>query len=388
MKRALVIVLDSVGIGEMEDSAEFGDTGSNTLGHVAEGTPGFALPHMGALGLGLIEPLTGVPALENPQGGYGKMQEVSKGKDTTTGHWEMMGVISSTPFKTYPQGFPASVINAFEQAIGRKSLGNVVASGTVIIEELGAEHMDTGYPIVYTSADSVLQIAAHEEVIPLEQLYNFCRQAREIMQGEETVARVIARPFVGVPGKFVRTPHRHDFSVAPPENYLDLLLKAGCPVVGVGKIFDIFAGRGLSESHATKNNLDGVETIIRQLAVHQEGLIFANLVDFDQEYGHRNDVIGYGRALMEFDAVLPKIMQILTGDDLLIITADHGCDPSTPSTDHSREFVPLLAWSPRMKKGVNLGLRNTFADVGKTLADYFSVPAVLPGISFWPELKL
>jgi phosphopentomutase len=387
MKRAMVIVLDSAGIGEMEDAAAYGDAGSNTIGHVAAATPGFALPTLEKLGLGRVAPLSGVAPLADPTGAYGKMRELSKGKDTTVGHWEMMGVISERGFKLYPHGFPDSVIREFSARIGRGVLGNVVASGTVIIEELGREHLATGFPIVYTSADSVFQIAAHEDVVPLEELYRYCHIAREILVGEVSVARVIARPFTGEPGSFVRTPHRHDYSVEPPATYLDTLTAAGIPVIGVGKISDIFAGRGVRDSYPTVNNRDGIQRLRDLLAATREdAFIFVNLVDFDSQYGHRNDPAGYARALMEFDAALPGVMELMTADDLLIITADHGCDPTTPSTDHSREFVPLIAWSPGMRTGVSLGVRETFSDLGRTVADFLGVEAVLPGTGFSAEI--
>lgn len=387
-KKAILIVLDSVGIGEQEDSYLFGDTGSNTLKHIAEAVGGLRLPCLESLGLGNIEDIPGVDKQVKPKASYGKMREKSLGKDTTTGHWEMMGVISQQPFPTYPQGFPSEIIEAFEKAIGRKTIGNIVASGTVIIEQLGKEHMQTGYPIVYTSADSVFQIAAHEEIIPLSELYSMCRKAREILTGEHGVGRVIARPFIGQPGNFTRTANRHDFSLQPPETILDFIVAAGLQVIGVGKINDIFAGKGITETYPTQGNKDGVTKLIKIMQQDFTGLLFANLVDFDQSFGHRNDPKGYARALEEFDNMLPLIISELQSEDMLIITADHGCDPTTVSTDHSREYVPLLVWGPNIKSGINLNTRSTFADLGQTIAEFLNVNAEgLPGQSFYSLLK-
>ena len=349
-KRAIIIVLDSVGIGEMEDSHLYGDAGSNTLKNTAQAVGGLHLPHLQKLGLGNLDHIEGVAPLQEALGAYGIMHEKSKGKDTTTGHWEMMGIVTNNPLPTYPQGFPEELIREFENRIGRKTLGNVVASGTQIIMELGQQHVETHYPIVYTSADSVFQIAAHEEIIPLEELYEMCRIAREMLQGENGVGRVIARPFIGEAGSFTRTSNRHDFSLEPPENVLDFIRQAGQKVVGVGKIKDIFAGRGIDESFPIKNNRDGLEKtleIIRNQCF--AGLLFVNLVDFDQQYGHRNDAHGYAQALEEFDSLLPGIMAAMAAEDILLITADHGCDPTTASTDHSREQVPLLVYGSMVK---------------------------------------
>ncbi|AQS58540.1 phosphopentomutase [Desulforamulus ferrireducens] len=386
IKRVTLIILDSVGIGELPDAAQYGDAGSNTLANVAKAVGGLNLPHLGSLGLGNIHPLTGVPAVALPQGAYGKMAEKSPGKDTTTGHWEMAGIILDKPFRTYPEGFPADLIEEFEQRIGRRCLGNVVASGTQIIEELGAQHMATGYPIVYTSADSVFQVAAHEEVISLEELYRICQIARELLDGEHKVGRVIARPFVGQPGAFQRTANRHDYAVPPPEpNILTELQRAGVKTMGVGKIFDIFAGVGISESKKTKDNMDGVDKTLEFMRNSQQGLIFANLVEYDSHYGHRNDPVGYAKALEAFDRRLPEIMAALGPDEVLIITADHGCDPTTVSTDHSREYVPLLVYGQPVKQGVNLGVRASFSDIAATLADFFGLPFGV-GSSFASEV--
>lgn len=382
-RRVIIIVLDSVGIGALPDADLFGDEGCNTLVNTAREVGGLRLPNLQLLGLGNIDNIMGVAPIDHPQGAFGKLAEQSKGKDTTSGHWEMMGLILGQAFPTYPHGFPPEVISEFEQKIGRRTLGNTVASGTVIIEELGREHMATGYPIVYTSADSVFQIAAHEEVIPLEELYQMCSIAREMLQGEHQVGRVIARPFVGQPGSFTRTAHRHDFSLEPDRNILDYIVEAGQTVVGIGKIKDIFGGRGVSVSRPTGSNREGMEEVDTALSTAGAGLIFANLVDFDQSFGHRNDAEGYARALEEFDLWLPRIMRDLKPDDCLIITADHGCDPTMPGTDHTREYVPLLVYRAGMKGGVDMGIRQSFADIGATVAEYLGVDTHdLPGESF------
>jgi len=383
MKRVILIVLDGVGIGELPDASKYGDEGSNTLANTAEAVGGLNLPNMGKLGLSNIYPIKGIPYEEKPLAFYGKMAEASPGKDTTTGHWEISGIILDKPFPTYPNGFPKEIIEKFEKAIGRKVLGNKPASGTEIIKELGEEHIKTGYPIVYTSADSVFQIAAHEDIIPVEELYRMCEIARSILHGEHAVARVIARPFAGTSGNFYRTPKRKDFSLPPPRNtLLDLLKNNDYDVIGVGKIEDIFAGRGLTYSLHQKNNAEGIENIFLAWNKLKEGLIFVNLVDFDTLYGHRNNPLGMAKALEEFDKALPMIMKLLSDKDLLIITADHGCDPTTPSTDHSREYVPLLIYSPDFKNNYSLGIQRTFANLGKTIADYFKVENNLDGESF------
>ncbi|GAV22338.1 phosphopentomutase [Carboxydothermus pertinax] len=387
MKRAVLIVLDSVGIGELPDAELYGDKGSNTLANTAQKVGGFNLPNLEKLGLGKIHPILGLKDNIKALGAYGKMGEKSPGKDTTTGHWEITGVILDKPFPVYPQGFPLDLIKRFEEAIGRKTLGNKPASGTAIIEELGEEHMRTGYPIVYTSADSVFQIAAHEEIIPLDELYKMCKIARGLLTGEHAVGRVIARPFIGTPGNFKRTANRHDYSLEPTgKTVLDKLVERGYEVFGVGKIYDIFAGRGLTWHESTKNNEDGILKTIDVLNKDFTGLLFTNLVDFDMVYGHRNNAEGYYEALKQFDSYLAEIIERLREEDLLIITADHGCDPTTPSTDHSREYVPLLVYGKRIKEDVNLGIRQTFADIAATLEEIFGLERGV-GQSFWGEIR-
>lgn len=388
MNRVVILVLDSVGVGALPDAHLYGDAGSNTLGHVAQAVGGLDMPNSGRLGLGNIIPIVGVPEVTEPQGAWGKMAEVSKGKDTTTGHWEIAGLTLQAPFPTYPHGFPREIIEAFEAKIGRTTLGNYPASGTAIIEELGAEHLATGYPIVYTSADSVFQIAAHEGIVPLDTLYDWCEVARDILQGEHAVGRVIARPFVGEVGGLKRTANRRDYSLPPFEpTILDALIDAGIPVYGVGKISDIFAGRGISESLSAKNNQAVMDRVLELLQSKQENcLIFANLVDFDMHWGHRNDPVGYAKGLEDFDRRLPEIMAALGEEDLLLIVADHGCDPTFPGTDHTREYVPLLIAGSQIRR-VDLGIRGSFADVAKTVAEYFAVEYETSGISFWPELR-
>ena len=383
MQRVIMIVLDSVGVGELPDAALYGDEGSNTLGNTAKAVGGLNLPNLGRLGLGNIIPIEGVPSTDTPAGAWGKMAEQSAGKDTTTGHWEIAGLILDKPFPTYPNGFPPEVIDEFEKAIGRKTLGNYPASGTVIIEELGEEHIKTGYPIVYTSADSVFQIAAHEEVVPLELLYEWCQVARQQLQGEHGVGRVIARPFVGEPGSFSRTSARRDFSLEPPTpTILDVLVENGIPVYSVGKIKDIFAGRGITEGVKTNNNQEVVDGVLRYMQSKDESMLnLRQLVDFDMLWGHRNDAEGYARGLEEFDKRLPDILNALRPDDILIILADHGCDPTTASTDHSREYVPLLVTGNKVKPE-NLGVRETFADTAQTIAEFFGVEFVSSGRSF------
>lgn len=382
-KRAILIILDSVGIGAAQDSCLYGDEACNTLRHISESGSGLHVPTLQALGIGNLEDLLGVEPVAKPEGAYGKMVERSKGKDTTTGHWEMMGIILDKPFPTYPHGFPASLIEAFENKIGRQTIGNVVASGTEIINQLGQIHVETGFPIIYTSADSVFQIAAHEDVIELEELYRICRIARELLTGEHQVGRVIARPFVGSAGKYVRTANRHDFSLEPGPNILDDIIAAQQKVIGIGKIKDIFAGRGVSESYPTQNNEDGMNKIIEAVRKEFAGLIFVNLVDFDQLYGHRNDVEGYRNALQEFDAWLPDLLKEMQPQDILLITADHGCDPTTIGTDHTREMVPLLVWGQGLQGGIDLGIRESFADVGQTIAEFLGIKTeVQAGTSF------
>ncbi|HBX24358.1 MAG TPA: phosphopentomutase [Desulfotomaculum sp.] len=385
-RKITIIVLDSAGIGALPDAEEYGDEGCNTLRNCSMAVGGLKVPYLGRLGLGLLTNLAGVPVADKPLASFGKMIERSPGKDTTTGHWELAGIILEKPFPVYPAGFPPEIIAPFKQRIGRNILGNKAASGTGIIDELGELHMQTGSPIVYTSADSVFQIAAHEEVIPLEELYSMCRTARELLTGKHEVGRVIARPFVGTPGAFERTPNRHDFSVKPPApTVLDLLLANGLEVVGVGKIQDIFAGVGVSRAIHTRGNTDGVNQTLTLMKEDFSGLLFTNLVDFDQMYGHRNDPRGYADALEEFDRRLPEIMGVLGEQDVLIITADHGTDPTTPSTDHSREYVPLLVYGPGLKQGVNLGVRASFSDVAATVAELFGLEFKI-GTSFAQEI--
>jgi len=384
-RRVIWIVLDSVGIGEMPDAAAYGDVGSDTLGNIAR-LRGLRVPNLARLGLGNIKPLTGIAASSAPAGSFGRCALASPGKDTTTGHWEMVGIHLEKPFPLYPHGFPAEIMDEFERRIGRHALGNKPASGTEIIKELGEEHMRTGSPIVYTSADSVFQVAAHEEVIPLAELYKICETAREILRGPHEVGRVIARPFVGTPGHFTRTPNRHDYAVPPPPGMLlDQLASRGVDVHSVGKISDVFLGRGIRESDKTKSNSDGMAKTLDAMQSTPGGLIFVNLVDFDQQYGHRNDVEGYGSALEQFDAWVPRFEQTLAADDLAIFTADHGCDPTTPSTDHSREYVPLLVSGPRVRPGVNLGLRATLSDIGQSVAANFGA-SIAKGTSFLPQI--
>jgi phosphopentomutase len=384
--RAIVIVMDSVGIGELPDAHAYGDEGSNTLGNIARQVP-LKIPTLASCGLSRVVDLPDVPIAEPPRGAYGRMAQRSAGKDSVTGHWELMGIVIERPFPTFPEGFPADLIRAFEQRIGRPTLGNVVASGTVVIDQLGPEHMRTGAPIVYTSADSVFQIAAHEDIVPVAQLHQFCEIAYELTVEGMGLGRVIARPFVGQPGNFTRTMNRHDYAMPPRgETLLDRLTAAGVPVTAIGKINDLFAGRGISESHPTKSDDDGMAKVEAQMQQQDRGLIFANLVDFDTVYGHRNDVAGYAANLERFDARLAAVLPRLRPDDILIVTADHGNDPSTPSTDHSREYVPLLVVGARVPPGIELGTRSTFADLAQTLADGFAVPPVAHGTSFLPQL--
>lgn len=388
INRVIVIVLDSVGIGEAPDAADFGDVGSHTLGNMARDVGGLRLPHMERMGLGNIAILQGVNPQTEPTAVYGKLEEVSAGKDTTTGHWELMGVELERPFPLYPDGFPPEIMATFEAEIGRGTLGNYPASGTVILDELGAEHMRTGKPIIYTSGDSVFQIAAHEEIISVAELYAMCRTARRILTGPHEVSRVIARPFVGQPGHFTRTANRHDFSVSPPQpTALDRLKDAGLMVYAVGKINDIFDGQGITDYVYTKDNMDGVEkTLTAMREQRRRGLIFTNLVDFDAQFGHRNNAPGYANALAEFDQRVPELLAALAADDLLVITADHGNDPTTPSTDHSREYVPILITGQAVHGGTNLGVRY-FADLGATITDLLGVEMTPAGRSFAAKMR-
>ena len=382
MKRAIIIVLDAVGIGELPDADKYGDKGSNTLMHVKEALPALNLKNMCNLGLGLIDGDNVYEKVNNPKGIYGKMAEHSAGKDTTTGHWEISGIWIDKPFPTYPNGFPKEIIEEFESKIGRKVLGNCVASGTVIIQELGDEHMKTGYPIVYTSADSVFQIACHEDIIPFEEQYRYCEIAREILHGDNGVGRVIARPFIGSNGHYTRTERRKDFSLPPiAPTLLDYVSKAGLTVSAVGKIEDIFCNRGITQSVHTHTNAEGIEQTIKYIENAPDGLIFTNLVDTDMLYGHRNDVEGFGKSLQYFDDNLPRIINAMSDDDILFITADHGCDPTTPSTDHSREYVFLLGYGKNIKPH-NIGIRKTYADLAKTIANYFNIENDLHGEKF------
>lgn len=375
IQRIVLVVLDGVGIGALPDAALYGDSDANTLLHVAQAAGGLHLPHLQSLGLGNIIPLPGVPPAASARGHYGRMQSCAVGKDSTTGHWEICGVIQSQPFATFANGFHEEIIALFRQKTGLEPLGNIAASGTEVLRLFGEEHLQCGRPIVYTSVDSVFQIAAHEEVIPPQRLYEICRIARDILD-PYLVARVIARPFSGTSAhNFKRTRQRHDFSMQPgATTVLDDLVENSLSVYGIGKISDLFAGRGVTTSIPTLNNQDGMEQTVRALSVVTRGLIFTNLIDFDMEYGHRLDVSGFAAALERFDATLPSLLAALSSTDLLLITADHGCDPTTAGTDHSREYVPLLVWQPGMKYGRDLGTRNTFADLAATIAKLFSLP--------------
>jgi phosphopentomutase len=382
-ERVIWIVLDSVGIGELPDAADYGDVGRDTLGHVARSRP-LGLTNLVRLGLANIKPLDHLSPPAHPIGNFGKGTTVSPGKDTTTGHWEMAGIWLDQAFPVYPHGFPPALIQEFERRIGRHTLGNKPASGTEIIKELGEEHVRTGFPIVYTSGDSVFQIAAHENVIPIAELYRMCEIARALLDGPNRVGRVIARPFTGLSGSFRRTERRHDYAVEPPRPMLlDVLADQGIPVFGVGKIHDIYNGRGVGNYVTTKNNSDGMAKLAEALLRQSGGLIFANLVDFDMLYGHRKDVEGFARSLEEFDVLLGPLLSSLRPSDLLLITADHGCDPDpvNPTTDHSREYVPILAYHPGSPGGANLGIRSTLADMGQTIADNFGA-SIPHGTSF------
>lgn len=390
MKRAIIIVLDSLGIGEMPDAAKYGDEGSNTLGNITremKDKPWYMLKNLTSMGLGFIDGIDYIEKVNNPTAAVGRLSEKSKGKDTTTGHWEIAGIVLEKPFPTYPEGFPEEVINAFEKAIGRKCIGNYAASGTEIIEKLGKEHMETGFPIVYTSADSVFQIAAHESIIPVDELYDMCEKARAILTGEHAVGRVIARPFEGEPGSFKRTDRRKDFSLKPiKKTLLDYTKERGLEVRAVGKIEDIFAGSGITHAVHINGNMDGVDKTIEWIKEDFSGILFTNLVDFDMLYGHRNNVEGYARAIEDFDRRLPEIIGAMKEGDILIITADHGCDPTTGSTDHSREYTPLIIYGKPVKKGVNLHTRESFADIAATAAEYLEVEAQIEGKSFLKDV--
>ncbi|MEO1289495.1 MAG: phosphopentomutase [Chloroflexota bacterium] len=387
MERVVVIVLDGLGVGEAPDADKYGDTGSNSVGNTAHKIGGLTVPNMEALGFGNIIPIEGVAPSENVQGAWGKLQPKSAGKDSVTGHWELMGIHLEKPFPTYPDGFPDDIVKQVEDATGVTFIGNVVASGTVIIQELGAEHVRTGNPILYTSADSVFQIAAHEEVIPIERQYEICEIAREILVGEHGVGRVIARPFVGnAEDGFTRTTNRHDYSIAPPQSVIDLLVEAGHDVTAIGKIKDLFAGRNITHYYPAKTNMDSLQQLEKALDEREGGLIFVNLVEFDQVFGHRNNYEGYANAIREFDDYLPTIQAKLTEHDLIFIVADHGVDPTTDSTDHSREYVPLLVFGHRIEHPIHLGTRLSFADVGATIADIYGVESPEIGTSFLGDL--
>jgi phosphopentomutase len=386
-KRVIWIIIDSVGIGALPDSEKFGDIGVDTLGNIIKASNGLNIPNMMKLGIGNIDGINGLKSIENPIGVYGRAAEVSQGKDTTTGHWEMSGLFVKEPFKTYENGFSREILDEFEKRTGRKVIGNKPASGTAILDELGEEHMKTGAVIVYTSADSVFQIAAHEEIVTLDELYNMCKIAREIMMGENAVARVIARPFVGTPGNFERTSNRRDYSLDPFENtVLDNIKDANLDVIGVGKIEDIFNGKGITEAIHTKDNMNGVDETINYMKKDNKGLIFTNLVDFDSKYGHRRDVAGYKNAIEEFDKRIPEIIENMKDEDILIINSDHGNDPTYKGTDHTREYIPILIYGKNIKKGHNLGTRTTFADIGATVSDILNVESPKYGKSFKNEM--
>ncbi len=383
--RLFLIVLDSVGIGEAPDAAQFGDEGSNTVRAAVEA--GADLPNLRRLGLFNIDGMDWTEPEAAPIGAFGRMREASMGKDTTIGHWEIAGVVSPKPLPTFPDGFPPEIIRNFEKLTGRKVICNKPYSGTQLLLDYGREHVETGALMVYTSADSVFQVAAHEDIVPIEELYHDCELAREMLTGDYAVGRVIARPFVGEYPNYTRTARRHDYSLQPPRaTMLNNLEDAGYECIGVGKISDIFAGSGITQQIRTQNNTDGIAKTLDLMENDFEGICFVNLVDFDMVYGHRNDAPGYARALMEFDQALPKFMEQMGEDDLLIITADHGCDPSTPSTDHSREYTPMLAWSKKIRPGANLGTRTTFADIGATVLEYFGLENRTDGQSFLKEI--
>jgi phosphopentomutase len=383
-KRIFLIVMDSVGIGEAPDAAKFNDVGSNTLGHIAEHMNGLRMPNIGKLGLSNIKEIKGISVEEAPIAHYGKMQEVSNGKDTMTGHWEIMGLHIEQPFRTFPDGFPDELISELEQRSGRKIIGNKPASGTEILDELGQEHIESGALIVYTSADSVLQIAAHEEVVPLEELYEICKVARELTLDEKyMVGRIIARPFIGEAGAWERTSNRHDYALKPfGRTVMNEMKDSGLDVIALGKISDIYDGEGVTKSIRTSSNMDGMDKIVETFDTQFTGLSFLNLVDFDAKYGHRRDPEGYGKALEEFDKRLPEVLEKMQEDDLLLITADHGNDPVHHGTDHTREYVPIIAFHNNIEKGTSLGILNSFADVGATVAENFNLKEPEIGKSF------
>lgn len=389
MNRVIWVVIDSVGIGQLPDSKKFGDEGVNTLGNIVKSFTDIKIPNLKKLGIGNINEVDFMESEKNPIAAFGKCSEVSQGKDTTTGHWEMTGVLVETPFKTFENGFPKDIIDEFEKRTGRKVVGNKPSSGTTILDEYGEHQMETGDVIVYTSADSVFQIAAHEEIIPLDELYKMCKIAREIMMGDNAVARIIARPYIGKKkGEFSRTSNRRDYSLNPFEpTVLDNIKQSGLDVIGVGKIEDIFNGQGITEAIHTKDNMDGVDETINYIKKDNNGLIFTNLVDFDSKYGHRRDTKGYKEALEQFDARIPEIIEAMKDNDVLIINADHGNDPTYKGTDHTREYIPLLVYGKNIKQGVNLGIRNSFADIGATVTDILNVEMPKNGISFKDEMS-
>ena len=387
VKRVFLIVLDSYGIGNAPDAADFGDEGINTLATIVKSEK-YHTPNMCKLGLFNIDGVEAQPKEESPSGAFGRFTEASRGKDTTIGHWEIAGIISRRPLPVYPDGFPKEVLDEFTRRTGREVICNKPYSGTEVIKDYGDEHVKTGKLIVYTSADSVFQIAAHEDVVPLEDLYEYCRIAREILTGEHSVGRVIARPFVGESGNYTRTPHRHDFSLVPPSvTMMDVLTEKGYDTKGVGKIFDIFAGKNVQTTVSIKNNVDGMEKTLEIQKEDFNGLCFVNLVDFDMLYGHRNDIDGYANAATVFDEQLGEFLKNMRDDDVLMITADHGCDPGFKGTDHSRECVPMMMYGKSVKEGVNLGTRNTFSDMAATILDMFGIEGKTEGTSFWGEVK-
>ncbi len=389
LRRAILVVLDGVGAGANPDAHSYGDDGASSLEHCALAIGGLALPNLGSIGLGNITPILGTPPTPDARGAYGRMAERGAGKDSTTGHWEITGVVLQKPLPTYPHGFPADLVAAFEQAIGRRVIGNKPASGTEIIKELGEEHMRTGYPILYTSADSVFQVAAHQDIIPLEELYHICEIARGMLTGEHAVGRVIARPFIGEPGAFRRTEHRRDFSLAPLGiTLLDLLKADGKEVIGIGKIEDLFAGRGLTQRDHTETNYDSMAATLRWLERDFMGLLFVNLVEFDMLWGHRRDSQGYAQALRDVDTWFAQVQQIMQPGDAIFFTADHGVDPTYRGSDHTREEVPLLAYGKPIRAGVDLGVRTSFADLGQTLAQTFGVEPLAAGASFAHDVGL
>lgn len=382
-KRAILIILDSVGIGALPDAAEFGDKGANTLGNIYRARGGINLPNLYALGLANIDGALMGKGVAAPAGAFGKAAEITKAKDTTCGHWEISGLLMDKPFQVFPNGFPEKLMHEFEEKIGRKTLCNFPASGTAIINEYGDEHMRTGYPIVYTSADSVFQVAAHEDVIPLEELYKICETARELLYGDYFVGRVIARPFIGSNGKYTRTENRRDYAVEPTgDTILDALTREGKKTIAIGKIEDIFAHRGITVADHTKNNHDGIEATIKYISEGEGDFIFTNLVDFDMLYGHRNDVEGYAKALEYFDEQLTRIIEEMKDGDILIISADHGCDPTYPGTDHTREYIPVLACGDSIEPGTNLGVLDSFADIGASIYEYLTDKKWAVGDSF------